>query len=535
MSGKLSQTIEPLKLANNPRNRRGAWTWRWMALLLFAALLISGGRLNSAWAQATATDHPPAAGEHAEGDAAHADGAAEDHEDGHEEGHSGGHSDPVAPLLAGICIILFLAKVGGDLAERAKMPAVLGELLVGVLMGNFLLLTGSDVLEFLKPPNAELLMGDLVFGPQEKIGEFVSTRMEPGATLDMLARVGVILLLFEVGLETSVKQMLSVGKSSLIVAVLGVIAPFALGYVVSRMIIPDAGSNAHLFIGATLCATSVGITARVLKDLGKHQDKEGQIILGAAVIDDVLGLVILAVVTGIIEHGSVDPMALTKTIGLTMAFLGGAVLLGTVLITRPLFKFASVLRGHGLLVATALVICFGFSWLANVVGLAPIVGAFAAGLILERAHYKELGQKEHFELEEALEPLTALLVPIFFVQMGIQVDLRSFANTDVLTLAAGITIVAIIGKQVCSFGVLEKGLNRPAVGLGMIPRGEVGLIFASIGRGLKAPGTGEAIIDDGTYSAVVVMVMVTTMITPPALKWQLTRKQSELPPPLEET
>lgn len=527
MSGKLSQTIEPLKLANNPRNRRGVWTWRWMALLLFAALAISGGRLDSAWAQATAADHPPAVGEEVAGDAAHAEGAAE----AHEEGHSGGHSDPVAPLLAGICIILFLAKVGGDLAERVNMPAVLGELLVGVLMGNFLLLTGSDVLEFLKPPNAQLLMGDLVFEQGDKVGEFFAHLMEPGATLDMLARVGVILLLFEVGLETSVRQMVSVGKSSLFVAVLGVIAPFILGYGVSRMIIPESSNNVHMFIGATLCATSVGITARVLKDLGKHQDKEGQIILGAAVIDDVLGLVILAVVTGIIEHGSVDPLALTKTIGLTVAFLGGAVLLGTVLVTRPLFKFASYLHGHGLLVATALVICFGFSWLANVVGLAPIVGAFAAGLILERAHYKELGQKEHFELEEALEPLTALLVPIFFVQMGIQVDLRSFANTDVLTLAAGITIVAIIGKQICAFGVLDKGLNRPAVGIGMIPRGEVGLIFASIGRGIKAPGTGESIIDDGTYSAVVVMVMITTMITPPALKWQLTRKQNAPPPP----
>ncbi len=502
------------------RRRRGDWTWRWIALLLFAALAVSGGQLNQTWAQDADADHPPTA---VEGTAA----------EGHEEEEGGGHADPVAPLLAGICIILFLAKVGGDLAERVKMPAVLGELLVGVLLGNFLLLTGYDWLEFLKPPNSELGMGELVFGADEKVREFFFHLMEPGATLDMLARVGVILLLFEVGLETSVRQMLSVGMSSLLVAILGVIAPFILGYGVARFIIPEHSGNVHMFIGATLCATSVGITARVLKDLGKHQDQEGQIILGAAVIDDVLGLVILAIVMGIIQHGSVDPVALSTTIGLTAAFLLGALILGTVLITRPLFKLASVLRGHGLLVATALVICFGFSWLANQVGLAPIVGAFAAGLILERAHYQELGRKEHYELEEALEPLTALLVPIFFVQMGIQVDLQSFANTEVLTLAAGITIVAIIGKQVCAFGVLDKSLNRPAVGLGMIPRGEVGLIFAAIGRGLKNPESGAAIIDDGTYSAVVVMVMVTTMITPPALKWQLTRKRST-PPPLAE-
>jgi len=507
--------------------RRGRWTSRWILLLLLAALATSGGSWLFPSSFAQDAEHPPTT---EATDPAHPEGEdnPEHAETAHEEEHGGGgHADPVSPLLASICIILFLAKVGGDLAERIKLPAVLGELLVGVLLGNFMLMTGYDTLEFLKPPPSEMLMSQFPFEESDKVLEVFAHNMEPGATLDMLARVGVILLLFEVGLETSVRQMLSVGKSSLFVAILGVIAPFILGYLAAMFTVPQLSGNVHMFIGATLCATSVGITARVLKDLGKHQDQEGQIILGAAVIDDVLGLVILAVVTGIIEHGSIDPIALTKTIGLTMAFLGGAVLLGTVLITRPLFKLASNLRGHGLLVATSLVICFGFAWLSNQVGLAPIVGAFAAGLILERAHYQELGQKEHYELEEALEPLTALLVPIFFVQMGIQVDLRSFANTEVLTLAAAITVVAIIGKQVCSFGVTEKGLNKAAVGLGMIPRGEVGLIFAAIGRGLKNPSSGEAIIDDGTYSAVVVMVMVTTMITPPLLKWQLMKKSGK--------
>lgn len=174
-----------------------------------------------------------------------------------------------------------------------------------------------------------------------------------------------------------------------------------------------------------------------------------------------------------------------------------------------------------MLVATALVVCFGFSWLANQVGLAPIVGAFAAGLILERAHYRELGKKENVELEEALEPLTALLVPIFFVQMGIMVDLSSFADPSVWGLAAGITLAAVIGKQVCAFGILEKGLNRTAVGLGMIPRGEVGLIFANVGLALQVGGV--PVISPGTYSAVVVMVMMTTMVTPPLLKWSMTR------------
>ncbi len=490
------------------RSRDSKWIVRWIALLLLTAAVATIGQNGGNWVMA-ADEDPQSHGA--------ADASA--HDAGHGDEEHSGHDDPVAPLLLALCVILFLAKVGGDVAERLNMPAVLGELLVGVLIGNLLYLSqqiaGEDngiyLLEFLKPS-----------------GENVDAKLRDVATtLDMLSRVGVILLLFEVGLESSVRQMVSVGKSSLAVAVLGVVAPMLLGYVAARWIIPDKGTDVHLFIGATLCATSVGITARVLKDLGKHQRPEGQIILGAAVIDDVLGLIILAVVSGVIEQGSVDPLSLGKTIGLALGFLGAAIFLGTLLFTRPLFKFASFLRGHGLLVATALIICFGFSWLANQVGLATIVGAFAAGLILERAHYQELGQREHFELEEALQPLTALLVPVFFVQMGIQVDLKSFTEIDVLKLAAIITIVAIIGKQVCSFGVFEKGLNKPAVGLGMIPRGEVGLIFAAIGRDLKNPTTGDPVVDGGTYSAIVVMVMITTMITPPVLKWQLMRKPSD--------
>ena len=238
-------------------------------------------------------------------------------------------------------------------------------------------------------------------------------------------------------------------------------------------------------------------------------------------IDDVLGLIVLAVVSSVIESGDIEPLGLLIIIGKAIGFLFGAILLGNHVFTRPLFRAASILRGHGMLVAASLVICFGFAWLANLVGLAPIVGAFAAGLILERAHYKELGKRENVELEEALAPLTALLVPIFFVQMGIMVKLESFADPSVWGLAAAITVAAIIGKQVCSLGVLEKGLNRVAIGLGMIPRGEVGLIFANVGLTLVSDG--EAVVSEGTYSATVVMVMLTTMVTPPLLKWSLSK------------
>jgi Kef-type K+ transport system membrane component KefB len=427
----------------------------------------------------------------------------------HADGHEQGHTDPVSPLLMAVIIVLFLAKLGGDLVERIGMPAVLGELIVGIVLGNLDLLTGWSGLDFLTAP------------APDGVGDPYSA----GAGLKTLASIGVILLLFEVGLESSVQQMMTVGASSMVVAVLGVIAPMVLGYAVCLLLIPDSGWHVHAFIGATLCATSVGITARVLKDLGRSQQRESQIILGAAVIDDVLGLVVLAIVSGVIQQGAeFNPLSLVGIVGKSLGFLVGAVVLGSIIFARPMFLAASYLRGHGLLVVTSLVVCFGFSWLASQMGLATIVGAFAAGLILERAQYRELGQRENVELEEALRPLSAVLVPIFFVQMGIMVDLSSFQDPSVWGLAAGITIMAILGKQVCAFGVLEKGLDRLAVGLGMIPRGEVGLIFAAEGAKLKVGG--EPVVNAGAYSAVVVMVMITTMVTPPLLKWALNRRRA---------
>ena len=427
-------------------------------------------------------------------------------EAGHDD-HSGGHTDPVAEVLLAILIILFLAKVSGDLFERAGLPAVLGELSVGIVLGNWALFTGSHVFDFFKPTIED--------------GQNLT-----GVVLDMLARIGVVLLLFEVGLESRVKEMVSVGVSSLLVALLGVVAPMLLGFGVGYFLLSESLAEWQVpaFLGATLCATSVGITARVLKDLKRSQDRESKIILGAAVIDDVLGIIVLAVVSGIILEGdNFQVSVLFKIVGLSLAFLFGALLLGAVQLPRMLFRAASFLRGHGLLVTTALTICFLFSWGANKVGLAPIIGAFAAGLILEGAHYQEIGEKwKGRRLEDALAPISALLVPIFFVATGISVDLSEFSGGSVWQLAIGLTIVAIIGKLVCAFGVREPGLNKLAVGLGMIPRGEVGLIFAQEGQRLTTPD-GHRVIDKATYSAIVVMVMITTMITPPLLKWALTR------------
>ncbi len=421
-----------------------------------------------------------------------------------------GHSDPIAPALLAIFVVLLAAKLGGELFERLSMPAVLGELIAGIVLGNIVLVNPSW--DFLEPLRATPIQANWAL------------------IVDSLARLGVIILLFEVGLESTVGGMMKVGKSALLVAVLGVIAPFILGYAASWIFIKELPSAlaetvpglslsyVHLFMGAVLCATSVGITARVFKDLGKLQTNEAQIILGAAVIDDVLGLVILAVVSGIVsaaESGrALDIGSVLRLVGVAVLFLGGSLGIGGFLVPRIMGQLAK-LRTGGMMIVSALLFCLGMAYLADWVGLAPIVGAFAAGLLLEEVHFRKF--REDIEIEHLIQPISAFLVPIFFVLMGIQVHLETFAQLSVLGVAAGLTFAAVVGKQICALGVLQRGVSRLSVGVGMIPRGEVGLIFAGAGRLLK-------VIDDATFSAVVIMVIVTTLITPPLLKLTLARR-----------
>lgn len=420
-------------------------------------------------------------------------------------GSDGGHSDAAAPIVLALGLILVLAKVGGDLANRVGQPAVLGELVVGVVLGNLTLLV------------------EAVTGSPLQYFEGLSANTH----LDMLARIGVIILLFEVGLESTVSQMMKVGVSALLVATLGVVTPFALGVGVSWWLLPDHSVYVHLFVGATLTATSVGITARVLQDLEKSHLTEARVILGAAVIDDVMGLVILAVVTGVIGAANSGTTVALGDIALTLtkalAFLVGSLLIGRWLSPR-MFHVASQLKARMVLLAFGLGFCFLLAWLSDLIGLAPIVGAFAAGLILEDVHYQDLRDKEQHTLEELVKPISYFLVPVFFVLMGMRTDLRAFVAPGVLTLAGTLLVVAIAGKLVAGLGARGKGLDRLSIGIGMVPRGEVGLIFASIGAGLTVQG--EKVVDPSVFSAVVVMVIVTTMVTPPFLKWSLARGQA---------
>jgi len=413
-----------------------------------------------------------------------------------------GASHGLAPfVLLSIALMLLVAKLGGELFVKFGQPAVLGELVGGILLGS-------------------LSLFGVAWVEQVRTDEIVSA----------LAEIGVIILLFEVGLESNLGEMKAVGWSSLLVAMLGVVTPFFLGWGVAAYFLPAVPKLGHVFIGATLCATSVGITARVLRDIGRLQTREARIILGAAVVDDVLGLLILAVVAGAIRAaGESSALALWDILLIALkalAFLVGAIIVGQYVVPS-LFRGAARMQSRGVLVSFAVAFCFLLAWIAAVVGLAPIVGAFAAGLVLDEIHFEPFIERGEQQVSELLAPVSALLVPVFFVLMGLRVDLKAFARVEILGFAAVLTAVAILGKQVCSLGVVGRGVNRLAVGLGMIPRGEVGLIFAGIGATLWLPGANGAripVVDASVFGAVVIMVLVTTLITPPALKWAMKEK-----------
>lgn len=417
----------------------------------------------------------------------------------------GPHTTETLPkVLLILLIMLTLAKVGGDLFERVGQPAVLGELIFGIVLGNLSLFKLHALEDFVQNVVRD-----------RQVDTFIT----------LLSEIGVALLLFEVGLEATVGEMVSVGASSFVVAVLGVITPMALGFATGMAFMPTAPWTVHLFLGSVLAATSVGITARVLRDLNKMHLRESKIILGAAVIDDILGLVVLAVVQGLVVAANtgqtLEITAIVWVVVKAMLFFVAAIVIG-MLVSKRLYRLATYLHVQGVLLTLTLGWCFLIAYLGTLFGLAPIVGAFAAGLVLEEATFRDWQGRES-QLEDLLRPITTFLVPVFFVHMGMRVQLATFGNPAILGFAAVLTLAAIFGKQVCSLGALEKGLNRVAIGVGMIPRGEVGLIVASIGATMKT-SNGQPVISTEAFSATVIMVTVTTMVTPPILKWAFERK-----------
>jgi Kef-type K+ transport system membrane component KefB len=353
--------------------------------------------------------------------------------------------------------------------ERVGQTAVLGELLAGVL-----------------------------------IGPGVLGLVHESEVLHALAELGVLILLFEVGLESDLDELLSAGLQATLVAVVGVVLPFAGGYAVMHWL--GYPPLVAVFVGATFTATSVGITARVLADLGRLQDPAANVVLGAAVVDDVLGLIILAVVTGAAQTGGVSAGSVALLTGKAVIFLVAAILLGLRL-APLLVAWIGRLRARGTLVVYSLAFAMGLAALADFIGLATIIGAFAAGLILAKTDRRA-------PIEERVRPVADLFVPLFFVMVGMKVEpgrLNPLAGETQLGLALLLTVVAVATKLATGLAAYRPGVRRWPVGVGMVPRGEVGLIFA---------GTGLAIgvVTGDLYSALVVAVMLTTFVAPPWLK-----------------
>jgi Kef-type K+ transport system membrane component KefB len=429
-----------------------------------------------------------------------------------------GAATAFATSLLWIAVILMAAKVSGSLVEKMGQPSVLGELIIGVVLGN------------------AALLGLTIFEP---------IKIDPN--IAWLSQFGVAILLFQVGLESTLQKMKQVGVRAFLVACVGVIAPFALcTCVVAPLLLPGLSFGTYLFVGATLTATSVSIPARMFQDLKKLDTPEAQIVLGAAVIDDVIGLIILAVVTAIARVGSVSIASIGWITAEATLFLVGSIIVGQ-LLAPFLGKYLSKMQpGQDMKFTMAICFCLVLAFLAQQIGLAPIVGGFAAGLILVPSYFsafkdppvvddikeaiagldesaKEkilatMKQYSNSHVEDLIRPVGWLTVPIFFVLIGMNVRLETMLDLPVLLTALAITAVAFIGKM--ASGLVAGKVDKWIVGVGMIPRGEVGLIFAVMGKSM-------GVITDEIYSMVVIMIILTTLCTPPILSYLLKRKDKK--------
>ena len=386
----------------------------------------------------------------------------------------------LALILGNLLIIIIVARLAAELAELIRIPAVLGEIIAGIIIGPSVL-SLIDPIKHLDVANMVLLLGE----------------------------IGVILLLFQVGLEMDLGEMAKVGKPALLVALIGVFVPFAAGFGVACAF--GESGKISLFIGAALTATSVGITARVLGDLRALALRESRIILGAAVADDVLGLIILTVVVKVVTEGSISASVVLETIGLAVGFLVITGLLAIYVIPKAFTRIDRVAKSSTTVVAISFALMLAFSLLADQAKLAFIIGAFMAGLAVGRSQQRE-------RIAEGLNPLGHIFIPVFFASIGINTDLDAMFQPSVLALATVLTVVAITGKLVAGFGIGRTPGDKLLIGIGMIPRGEVGLIFASI-------GLSKGVLDDELYGALLLMILITTLITPPLLRLKLAKSQ----------
>jgi len=421
---------------------------------------------------------------------------------------------------------------GSFIAKKLGQPRVLGELLIGMIVGSALYYSGDQVTFSIRHQvEIDHILGsmDIHDSWEQAVDEEIQALELKSETAERLAvvlksshyeetylhskyallfsSIGVLLLLFMVGLEVRIEDMLKLGGVSFSVAFLGVVFPFLLGYLITKVLMPETDDNTAIFIGATLAATSIGITARVFKDANILHLKEAKLVLGAAVIDDILGLVLLAIVTGIVTTGSLEFFSVAVIMLKALLFLGFIYLLEIKLLKKTIGWF-SFIAGNKTFLYFPFVLLMVLSYVADAIGLATIVGAFCAGLILRESYFDDI-KLQHQSIEDLISPIEGIFAPVFFVMMGFQVDLAAFTDWRVLSLGLLITAVAIIGKVAAGF-FIGKGYNKWLVGVGLIPRGEVGLIFASIGKSI-------GILNDHLFAVIIVVVILTTLITPPLL------------------
>jgi len=370
----------------------------------------------------------------------------------------------IGTVLLELLVIIIAAKVGGEIAKRLKQPEVLGELLVGVFIGYAALISPDE------------------------------------AILTILAELGIILFLFHVGLDSNIEELMKMGRTSFSVACIGMAVPFALGYLVALLLFGD--SMMAIFIGATLTTTSISIPAMVLTDLGKLTSDESKVIIGAAVIDDVIGLILLTIIVPVLNSEAISYFDISTTAVTAILFLAGSLIIGRKAVPYVIEMLGKV-QTSGITVVAAFAFTLSLAFLADFFGLATVVGGFFAGLILAQSNNRD-------DIYKQTAPLTELFTPVFFVMMGTVIGVETL-NAEAIQIALLITVVAILGKLSSGLGALGTKLNKSAIGSGMVSRGEIALIFTSF-------GLAQGVISPTIYSSMVIMVILTTIVTPILMK-----------------
>ncbi|MCF6159538.1 MAG: cation:proton antiporter [wastewater metagenome] len=400
------------------------------------------------------------------------------------------HSDPTHSIILAVVITLVAAKIGGLAAKVIRLPGVVGKLMVGILLGNICLLTGSDFFDFLKT---------LPF-------------------IKMVSYFGTLILLLTAGLHTDLRALLRVGPSSFLVCLGGIAAPAGLGIIVSYFLLPDASNGTKLLLAVVLGSTSTGLLFAILNELKAMNSLEGRVIVGATILSEIIVILIFGVISGIVVKGGISLLGISVSFGIALLFL----IIAIVIIFKYGEKLGSFLTNRlteGLNIPIVVILSLLVAFMFGSIGLHTVIGAFIAGLLLRNVKLKDSDDREYRNVESFIRPFYMILVPILFVRVGAQVDLRSFFHMDAVLLGLAITGAAIIGKLFCSICPIEKGINRLAIGIGMATKLEGTLILAGIGRDI-------GILNDTVFSSLIMVIVLTSTICPFLMKIVLLKKKT---------